>query len=343
MFFSFNNSYISSLLGVLPKKQIPLEIACKDYADERTIERLKKSIGFEYLRVLDTKKTIVDMAYDGIKYLCANNIIDLSSIDALIFATETPDHLVPAPSYILQKRLNIKHDCMLIDMIQGCSGFVNALFYANTLLENKSLKNILICCGDVRQLIEQDTDQKLNASLFSDGLVIACVSNEKPLKTFFNIHNDGKQYKSIINESMSGCAYKYKKNKNVCHHGMYIDGPALANYILGPCYSRTNDLLNKFNFNLDSINYVIAHQANEILVKSFASRFKGYEDKILFLAKNTGNTGPASIGIALSEYNDKYNFSQGINLFVGFGVGLSYASAIVDLSKTTIFKPLFIE
>lgn len=341
MFHQFNDIGIKALLGVSSSKTFSLDELCKPYADERTIARLKSSIGFKTLRILDKDKTVVDMATVGINHLITNNIFNVQDIDGVVFVTESPNHLVPAPSYMLQKNVGFKKDVLLVDMIGGCSGFVNGLMQTYLLVQAKLCKKVLLVCGETKQTVDDTTEQKLNLSIFSDGLGIALIEEMPCGVSSFNIYNDGDLHKVIMYENMPGGAYRYKRVPKADHFGMFIEGTELANYILDPCVDRTLELLQKANISNENISKVICHQANKVLVKLFAQRVNFTEEQAPFLAENTGNTGSATIPVALSECFAHKSLDKKV-VFIGFGVGLSYASCVLSLKDTAILDALYI-
>ena len=337
----FQHSKITALIGVSAKDIFSLDEVCKNFADDHTISRLKKNIGFESLRILDKNKCVTDLAIAGITKLIESKLINIQDIDALVFVSETPDYQVPFPCYILQKHFDFNHDCFMVDEIKGCSGFVDALFFAATMIEQKQFKKIIICAGDANVRPDENTDQRLNMSIFADGIGVAVVEySDQEIKSFFEVHNDGNLYRSVIFEDMPGCAYRYKRGQKIDHRGMYIDGAVLASYILDKCVEYQRRLFEFSSLQPSQISKIICHQANRLLVKSFALRLGLTLEQVPFVALNTGNTGAASIPLALSEYFSKQR--NGLCSLTGFGAGLSFCAGILDLSETNILPAIYI-
>ena len=75
------------------------------------------------------------------------------------------------------------------------------------------------------------------------------------------------------------------------------------------------------------------HQANKMILQNIASQLKLTEEKVPFKSARIGNTSSASIPVTLCEMkrlNEPVNF---LSVLSGFGVGMSIASAIVDLTN----------
>jgi 3-oxoacyl-[acyl-carrier-protein] synthase-3 len=80
----------------------------------------------------------------------------------------------------------------------------------------------------------------------------------------------------------------------------------------------------------DDIALVVPHQANIRIIETACSRLKMPMDRVAVILDRTGNTSAASIPLALVEALESGRVKQNENvLLVGFGAGMSWASAIV--------------
>ena len=79
------------------------------------------------------------------------------------------------------------------------------------------------------------------------------------------------------------------------------------------------------------IDYFIYHQANKYLINALMKKLKIPENKIIYSIDEFGNTNSASIPITI--YKNLKNKSNVKILISGFGVGYSWASAIINLNK----------
>ena len=69
-------------------------------------------------------------------------------IDFIIFATQSPDHFLPASSCILQDRLGIPITAGAFDFDLGCSGYAYGLAIAKSFVESGLATNVLLLTGD---------------------------------------------------------------------------------------------------------------------------------------------------------------------------------------------------
>ena len=341
MKISFNHSYLRSVIGVLPVQQIEVqEVLQQNGIEERQIRRLIKSIGFTKLRRAPRFMTGLDLVVMGSKKILEECSVSADEIDGLIFVTQSPDYTIPGNCYIWQKELGLKDDVVVMDCLQGCSGFVYALMYANFLIENANCKNILIGCADCITESE-DLSQKGNVAIFGEGAGVALLSYDKNSQpSFFSYRSDGQYCDAIINYH-SGV-----KNARLgidTEQGEFLDGQILASYVLGDGgLTEIQGLLTYAHLGANDIEKFICHQANKSFLTTLSRMIGVDSKKIPFLAGETGNTSSASIPIALSEFSSIMENNGRPYMFSAFGTGLSSASVILSLERTKILNSLMV-
>ena len=92
------------------------------------------------------------------------------------------------------------------------------------------------------------------------------------------------------------------------------------------------DLLEKSKLQKEDIDLFIPHQANEYILRSIQNKI-GIDDKRIYInMKKIGNTVSSSIPIAIKNASeDGLLNGEKTLMLIGFGVGLSWASAIIKI------------
>lgn len=95
-------------------------------------------------------------------------------IDAIIFATVSPDQLMPNTACVLQRKLGAKN-CMALDISAACTGFIYGLGMARDFIAVGSYKTILVIGAEIltRLMNYKDRDTCI---LFGDGAGAAVVT-----------------------------------------------------------------------------------------------------------------------------------------------------------------------
>lgn len=171
---------------------------------------LKQNLGIKRHYVSDNDIYATDLATKSINALLEAKIIQKSDIDALIIISHTPDFLMPSNSHIVHKNLNLLSKTLCFDMTAFCSGFIQGLFQAFLMLDNKNFKNVILCSVSVKSKIINRSD-KLTFSTISDSTSAVLISKSKEQKTAYfasEIFSD-----ECLNETKPIGAYKSSQNK----------------------------------------------------------------------------------------------------------------------------------
>ena len=107
-----------------------------------------------------------------------------------------------------------------------------------------------------------------------------------------------------------------------------MNGRAVFNFTATTIPKHIQALLEKNDLNDDNIDKYVLHQGSKFIVDTIRKRLKVNEEKVPFDMYEYGNTISSSIPIILEkELDRKENKTMVIS---GFGVGLSWGSAILE-------------
>ena len=327
------NVALEVVAAYVSKNRVTIEERLKNITTEKKISRLKKSTGFEAFSISDQKTCSSDYCAAAAEKLFVETSVKREEIAAVIFVTQTPDYIMPATSHILHNRLGLKRDCAAFDINLGCSGFVYGVYIAASLAQNLNGK-VLLLCGDTitKNVFEEDIS---GLSIFGDAGSAAIVSKHNGQKMFFNIQTYGELADSII---MRRGAYRNpliveNNSLNLKENFASMDGTEVMKFSTTYVPDNLIDLMNFAKVELPEIGGVILHQANLMIIRDIAARLNLTLEKVPLKSARIGNTSCASIPVTLCEMKrlgENVNFLAALS---GFGVGMSLASAIVDLKN----------
>lgn len=344
MLHGFEHVKIECIAGVTGSKSLDvLTESLKCNIPEKKAKRFISSIGFSQIKVVQKPKTVGDMCIEGAKKCMVASNTSPNEIDALIFISQSHDYIVPATSYTMQNRLGLNNNIIMLDLVQGCSGFVYGLFYASTLIESKICRKVLVCCGD---LALRDLDcfvsQKSNNFVFADGAGVALLSfDDKKTSSSYLIKSYGEKSDVVMNQK-SGFRY-YRSLTPSTMDDFKINGVELASFEVNEGVACVKEHLSSVHLSFDDLSYLIIHQCNRAVINSFALSIDIDLKKVPFLAENTGNTSSASIPLGITEnIKNLPKLRTNKTLLLGIGVGLSIASGVVDLSETLVLPTVYL-
>ena len=116
----------------------------------------------------------------------------------------------------------------------------------------------------------------------------------------------------------------------------YMEGADVFNFVIREVPRDFNRLIEYSDIDISSIDYFVFHQANSYINGFLAKKLKLPEDKLPATIHKFGNTSSVSIPLTIvSELKDKLPERKRI-LMSGFGVGLTWGTAVVDVEDCHI-------
>ena len=236
-----------------------------------------------------------------------------AEVDLLILATTTPDRAVPATSATVQHGLGLR--CGAFDLNAACSGWVYALVAAQGFIATGA-STVLVIGTDTLARITDWTDRN-TAVLFADGsaaAVLRAVDGPSPLLGW-DLDADGSAEEALY-----------------CDLGgtLKMEGREVFRRAVRIMVDSATRSLERAGVNADDIALVVPHQANLRIITASCDRLGIGIDRAAVVLDRTGNTSAASVPLALADALDAGRVTDGdLVLFVGFGAGMTAASAVV--------------
>lgn len=342
---SFHNVGISGMAAAVPKGIID-NYNYDLYFTREEIKEVVDKIGVKERRIADEKICSSDLCFAAAEKLLAETNVNRDEIDLLIFISQTPDYRMPATSVLLQDRLKLPTSTMTLDINLGCSAFLYGLVVAYSMIASGGIHKVLILDGETRSKVYSLKDRK-TGFLFGDGGISALIERgEKFGSSWFSLNSDGSR-ESLIKipaggyRKMSSC--ETVAEKVVDQYGNirseeqgYMNGADVFNFVIHEVPRDFNKLLNCSGVGIQDIDYFIFHQANSYINSYLAKKLKLPEDKIPSTIAKFGNTSSVSIPLTIvSELRNKLVNHKRL-LLSGFGVGLTWGTAIIDVENCYI-------
>lgn len=264
--------------------------------------------------------------------------ITAEDLDLIIVATSTPDYLLPPVSSQIQDMLGAR--CGAFTVVAGCTGWVYGLVVAQQFIEAGTYDTILVIGSEEVSKAVDYTD-RTTCVLFGDaaGAVVMQTFDMPTGILAFELGSDGSGYQHLI---VPGLGVVEPASQKVIDERLYyirMNGQEIFKFaarVLGRSMRR---VLGQAGLTPDDIDLFIPHQANYRIVEAAARLMRVPEDKFYMNIERYGNTSAASIPVALCEAIEEGRCKPGdIVAIVGFGAGLTWASAVVHLGGPDIVQ-----
>ncbi|MEJ7555217.1 MAG: beta-ketoacyl-ACP synthase III [Aquificaceae bacterium] len=259
-------------------------------------------------------ESLTDMAYRASLEALESAQIDPQEIDAIIFATLTPDLGFPASACLLQARLGANR-AYAFDISAACSGFLYGLEIASSMLSSGRAKRVLLVGAEKLSQIVDWTDRS-TCVLFGDGAGAVVLSSEGEGEILSSVmRSDGNYWEILYAER---CGYIKMKGKE------------LFKLAVRSMADVCEEVLQRAGVSTQDIDLIVPHQANIRIMQALAEKLNVPMEKVYSNIHKYGNTSAASIPIALCEAYKEGKLKRGdLVLLTAMGGGLTWGASLI--------------
>lgn len=336
----FSNIGIAGLAAAVPKDTVN-NLTYTQYFNPEDVKEIVAKTGIRERRFAPAGVCSSDLCFAAADKLLTDLKVDRNEIDLLIFISQTPDYRMPATSVILQHRLGLPNTTAAFDLNLGCSAFVYGLSVAYGFMQQPGFRKALVLDGETRSRVYSPKDRQ-TAFLFGDGGVAVILEKGQQYgDAFFSLHSDGSRENLIkidaggyripsSPETLMDRVIDEHGNRRSQEHG-YMNGADVFNFVLREIPPDIHRIMERSATGADDIDYFVFHQANAYMNSYLAKKLKLPSDKIPTSVESFGNTSSVSIPLTIA-----YALREAISgrdarlLLSGFGVGMSWASAVLN-------------
>jgi len=270
-----------------------------------------------------------DLAAEAARGALESSGLSPDDVDLIIVATVTPDRYFPSTACLVQSHLGIKRGAMAFDLSAACSGFLYALDVADRYVRTGASMNALVIGVDRFSRILDWSDRN-TCVLFGDGAGAVLLSAEEGDSGVLSTHShsEGSLWEMLYTPSVAApCSGDGTGGEEPY---LKMQGSELFKAAVRTMREACEEALHHNSVSPDDIALLIPHQANQRIIRATQDRL-GLKDEQVFLNLDRyGNTSAGSIPLALDEAVQNGRINEGdLVLFVAFGGGLTWASALV--------------
>ncbi len=274
---------------------------------------IKNKIGVHSVSRKQDHEETSDMCVQVFETLQGKLEICADEIDCIVVCTQNPDgHGLPHTSAIVHSKIGGRESCAAFDISLGCSGYVYSLSVMQSFMASNGMrKGVLFTSDPYSKII--DPNDKNTALLFGDAATATLLSDRpKFIANHFAFGTRGKEFEAL---------------QRVGNH-LKMDGRAIFNFSATMVPKQINQILDSSNTKLEEIDIFLLHQGSKYIIDVLQQRLGVDQKKVPNNLATQGNTISSSIPLLLESYISRNDFQK--ILISGFGVGLSFASAILE-------------
>ena len=304
-------------------------------------DKIAASSGICERRVVTADQCASDLAVAAAEDLFAATGIDRDSIDLLVYATQTPDYLLPTTACLIQRRLGLRTSVAAFYVNLGCSQYVYSLAIAHSMLVSGLAKRALVMTGDTVSRIIHPEDRAV-VPLFGDAGTATVLEANDSHDGFqdFVLGTDGAGADALIwptsglrepRTAESAVAVADPSGAVRRRDDMFMEGAKVFLFTLKTVPELVRNLVQRNGIEVTDIDLFIFHQASELIVNSAAKRLGIPLEKLHFKLHDVGNSGGSTVAIALTDAWQAGKVKPGMRIvLVAFGVGLSWGASLLQ-------------
>ena len=291
---------------------------------------IQERTGIKERRVSTKDETNACMGKAAALQVLAETGLTPLDVDAIIYATASPDRLLPSQACDLQAILGAKN-AAAFDVGAACSGFVYALTVAEGIIAAEQGEHVLVIAAEKLTSI-MDWSDRTTAVLFGDGagatIVRKSTNGRGILSTY--LKSDGTLAELLYRPG--GGATHPPSDALLKDHSYYIKmaGREVFKAAVLSMADACDHALQRAGLDAGAIDLLIPHQANIRIIEATAKHAGMPMDKVYVNVDRFGNTSAASIAIALDEAVKTGRLKPGMTVMLcAFGAGFTWGSMVV--------------
>jgi len=258
-----------------------------------------------------------------------------SDIEAIVYASISPDHMFPGDGCYLNAKLGIP-GVPALDVRNQCSGFLYGLSVVDAWIRAGVYRRVLLVGSEIHSTgLDVSTRGRDVAVIFGDGAGAALLeATDDPDRGVLSVHlhADGR-FALELSCDAPGSAYHPRVQVSQIESGAvypHMEGQKVFKNAIVRMPEVMHEALSRNGLDTKQIKLLVPHQAN-LRISQMVQRSLGLtDDQVFNNIQKYGNTTAASIPLALAEGVEARGVKKGdLVALCAFGAGFTWAGALV--------------
>lgn len=296
-------------------------------------EWIRTRTGIEERRWIAPGQTGIGLGKAAAEQALAMAGLAVSSLDAIVYATSTPDHFTPGNGVYLQRELGISATIPAIDIRMQCAGFVYALSLADAYIRTGMFRRVLVVGQEVQSTrMDLSTAGRHTAVIFADGagaVVLGATDEAGRGLLGFDLHTDGQYAEKLCAEGPGALVPpdQWAREEAEGKYWLRMDGREVFRHAVVRMPESVRAVLARAGLAPSDIALLLPHQANLRISEAVQKELGLRDDQVYNNIQRYGNTTAGTIPIALDECVRAGRLQPGdVVVLTAFGSGFVWGS-----------------
>lgn len=297
---------------------------------DTTDEWIRTRTGIERRRIAADEETTASMAVTAARRALEDAGLGPEDLDEIIVATDTPEVYIPDTASFVQDRLGAR-EVPAYDLAgSGCAGFLQGLDVARSRVLSGQRRVLVVGVELLSRLM--DWKDRSTAVLFGDAAGAAVMGEtEGPGELVAAVAGtDGSRWNILTLEAGGTRLPFHSVSSRAAHNTIVMKGREVFREAVARMSQAASQVLEKAGRVMADVALVVPHQANLRIIRAVGKALGVATEKVFVNVQEYGNTGSASVPLALAEARSAGRIRSGdLVLLTSFGAGFHWAATLV--------------
>jgi len=297
-----------------------------DTSDEWIVQRT----GIRERRIVDETEAASDLGFRAAQQAMERAGVEPEEIDLIVVGTTSGDMAFPTTANILQHQLGCRNAGSM-DLYAACSGSVYSLSVGAQYIETGKYRTVLCVGAECLSRITDYTDRG-TCILLADaaGAVVLRPAEGEAGIIDTDLYSDGRYGELLIQPGGGSRNPATHETVDRRLHFAKMKGSEVFKVAVRMFEECAKRIIERNGFTAADVDVFVPHQANLRIIEAAVKRLKLPMERVVVNVDRYGNTGAASVYVALEEaWAAKRITSGDLLLLAAFGGGFTWGAALV--------------
>ncbi len=287
--------------------------------------------GIKRRRLAADDENTADLAVSAAQQALADAGLTPDQVDEIIVASDTPEVYTPDTASFVQHKLGAGEIPSYDLAGSGCAGFVLGLDIARSRVGNGERRVLVIGVELLTRLMSWR--DRNTCVLFGDaaGAAVVGAGDGAAEIVAATAGTDGSRG-DILTAKVGGtqAPFNIERAEQGLHQWIVMKGREVFKEATTRMSAASNEVLAQAGVAVEDVALVIPHQANLRIIQATGKALGVPEEKVYVNVQEYGNTGSASVPLALWEARQNGRIGAGdLVLLTSFGAGFHWAAMLL--------------
>jgi len=294
-----------------------------DTSDEWITERT----GIKRRRLAANEESTADLALKAAHAALEDAGLTASDLDEIVVTTDTPEVYLPDTAPFVQERLGARQVPSYDLAGSGCAGFLLALDIGRSRVKERDRRILVVAVELITRLM--NWRDRNTCVLFGDAAAAAIVGRGPNAMEIVaaTAGTDGSK-SDILAVEIGGTRTPFSLEGG--RQELVMKGREVFKEAVEHMSAAAHEVLAQAGMSMQDIALLVPHQANLRILEAVRGALGLPPEKVVVNVQEYGNTGSASVPLALWEARQQGRIKPGdLVLLVSFGAGFHWAGMLL--------------